>query len=288
MIWNIFSFKTSDGLELYGGLVEAAKTKKPTKSKQKSIVVHIHGMTDEFFDGKVVETVAKAANAAGHDFFAFNNRGAALVTLIKRQFLGTSLERFEDCKKDINGALVALHALGYREFILSGHSTGCQKITYYTTTVKKFPIRALMLLSPADDLNFHKMVLGKNFSKLLKEAEKLTKKNKGDTILAKEFKTPMFSAQRFYHLLKENSIEGNIFNYAKPLTSTTKIPQPILAVFGEEEQYAAIPPDQMLKKIATTFVHKKSKTALVENGDHSFHGEEKALYAILRKFLTTL
>lgn len=282
MIWNIFSFKTSDGLELYGGLI-TAKTK-----AAKSIVIHVHGMTDEFFDGKVVEAVAKAANTAGHDFFAFNNRGAAVISLIKRQFLGTALERFEDCRKDLTGALNALHAKGYRKFILSGHSTGCQKITYYTTTVKKFPIHALMLLSPADDMNVQKEVLGKSFNARLKEAEKLTKKNKGDTILPKEFKTPMFSAQRFYHLFKENSIEGNIFNYAKPITATAKIQQPILAVFGEDEQYTVMPPETMLKKLAATFAHKKSKTAIIEKADHSFHGEEKALYAMLKKFLTTV
>lgn len=281
MIWNIFSFKTSDGLELYGGLVKGQK-------KTKTAVVHVHGMTDEFYHGKVVETVAQAANDTGYDFFAFNNRGMGVVSLIKGRFLGTSMERFEECKKDINGALAALYKLGYRKFILSGHSTGCQKSTYYMNTVKKFPIVGLMLLSPADDLGFHKMMLGKSFGKLLKEAEKLTKKNKGDTILPKEFKTAMFSAQRFYHLLKENSIEGGIFNYAKPLTSVGKITQPILAVFGEEEQFAAIHPEEMLTKLKKVFANKKSKTALIEKADHSFHGEEKSLYRALKKFLTTL
>lgn len=281
MMWNIFSFQTSDGLELYGGLIKA---KKPTKS----IVIHIHGMTDEFFDGKLVEAVAMSANAAGHDFFAFNNRGAGVISLNKKRFVGTSLEKFEDSKKDIFAALAALKKLGYRKYILSGHSTGCQKITYYVGLVKKIPITALILLSPADDLNFHKMVLEKNFTKCLKEAEKLTKKNRGDTILGKEFKTAMFSAQRFYHLLKENSVEGNIFNYEKPLTSVQKVSQPILAVFGEEEQYAAIKPEEMLEKLAASFKNKKSQTALVDKADHSFHGREKVVQSLLRKFLTSL
>ncbi len=72
MMWNLFSFETSDGLELYGGLVKA---KKPTKS----VVVHIHGMTDQFFEGRLVEAVAAASLTSGHDFFAFNNRGAGVV-----------------------------------------------------------------------------------------------------------------------------------------------------------------------------------------------------------------
>ncbi len=281
MMWNIFSFKTSDGLELYGGLI---RSKKPTKS----IVLHVHGMTDFFFDGKLVEAVADAANAAGHDFFAFNNRGAGIITLMKHRFFGTSMEHFEGCKKDISAALSALHKLGYHKFILSGHSTGCQKIVYYTKMVKKFSIEGLVCMSPADDLAVQKSKLGKSFQKYLKEAEKFTKKNRGETILPKEYMTPMWSAQRFYHLFKENSIEGGIFNYAKPITSTAKITQPILAVFGEEEQYAVLPPEEMLQMIAKTFVNKKSKTALIEKGDHSYHGQEKPLYRILKKFLTTV
>ncbi len=280
MMWNIFSFQTSDHLELYGGLIKA---KKPTKS----IVVHVHGMTDQFFEGQLVTTVAKAANAAGHDFFAFNNRGAGIVSLIKKQFFGTSLERFEDCTKDITAAVKTLQKIGYKKFILSGHSTGCQKITY-VTSIKRSLADALVLLSPADDLNFHKQVLGKEFHKRLKEAEKLAKKNKGDTILPKEFKTPMFSAQRFYHLLKENSVEGNIFNYSKPLGYLKKLSQPVLAVFGEEEQYAAIEPEDMLAKIAASVTNKKSKTVLIPKADHSFHGEEKPLYAALKKFFTAV
>ncbi len=284
MMWNIFSFKTSDGLELYGGLIKG-------KKRTKSAVIHVHGMGDFFYKGKLPETIAQAANEAGHDFFAFNNRGMGVVSMIKGKFLGTSLERFEECRKDISAAITTLQKLGYRHFILSGHSTGCQKTAYYLATApadKKRHILSLILLSPADDLNFHKQLLGKSFSKLLKQTELLTKKFMGDTILPKEFKTSMFSAQRFYHLLKENSIEGNIFNYEKPLKTLSRIAKPVLAVFGEEEQYAAMSPAEMLKKIAETFTNKHSKTALIADADHSFHGEEKSLYRALKKFLTAI
>lgn len=288
MLWNIFSFKTPDGLNLYGGLIETKKSQKKGTKTSETIVVHVHGMTDFFYDGKLVEAVAQAANAAGHDFFAFNNRGMGSISLINKQFLGTSLEKFEDCKKDISGALSALQNLGYKKFILTGHSTGCQKIAYYAATVKKFSIESIVLMSPADDLGMQKKVLGKNFYKYLKEAETFVKNNKGETILPSEFQTPMFSAQRYYHLYKENSIEGNIFNYEKPITITKKINKPILAIFGEKEQYAVISPKNMLEKIAATFANKKSKTVILPNADHSFHGEEKPLYAALRKFFTSL
>lgn len=280
MLWNIFSIKTADGLKLYGGLIQG-------KKRTKSVVVHVHGMGDFFCGGLLVEAVAKAANDAGHDMFAFNNRGAGLITRIGKGFFGTSLEKFEDCKKDISAALSELKRRGYNKFILSGHSTGCQKIVYYAANVKKFPIDSLILLSPADDLAIQKNLLGKKFQKCLNDSEKLCKKNKGDMILPREFKTTMWSAQRFYHLFKPKSIEGNIFNYAKPITMTGKIHQPIMAVFGEQEQYAVLPPQEMLQKISKTFIHKKSKTILIPNADHSYHGEEKILYRELKKFFTS-
>lgn len=288
MLWNIFSFKTSDGLNLYGGLIEAKKSQKKDKKASETIVVHVHGMTDFFYDGRLVETVAQAANVTGHDFFAFNNRGMGSISLIGKQFLGTSLERFEDCIKDISGAISTLQELGYRKFILTGHSTGCQKIAYYAAGVKGNFIESLVFMSPADDMAMQKKLLGKKFEKYCKEAEVLVKNHKGDMILPQEFKTAMFSAKRFYHLFKSNSIEGNIFHYEKPITITKKINKPILAVFGEKEQYAIIPPGKMLEKIAVTFTNKKSKTVIIPNADHSFHGEEKPLYFALRKFFTSL
>ncbi len=288
MLWNIFSFKTSDGLDLYGGLIEAKKSQKRNKKDAKTAVVHVHGMTAFFFEGKLIQAVAKAANSAGHDFFAFNNRGMGSVSLINKRFLGTSLEDFEGCKYDISAALTSLQKLGYEKYILVGHSTGCQKVTYYAATTKKFKIESIILLAPADDLAIQKDLLGKDFNAYLKEAEELTKNRKGDTILPPRFKTTMFSAKRFYHLFKDNSLEGDIFNYTKPIIMTGKIKQPILAVFGEKEQYTILRPKVMLEKIAATFTNKKSKTVIIPNADHSFHGEEKPLYSALRKFFTSL
>lgn len=143
-------------------------------------------------------------------------------------------------------------------------------------------------MSPADDLAVQKKALGKKFGKYFKETEKLVQNHKGDTILPPEFKTPMWSAKRFYHLFKETSIEGNIFNYERSITMTGKIKRPIMALFGSEEQYAVMSPSDMLKKISDSFVDRKSKTALIPGADHSFHGKEKALYAALRKFFTSL
>jgi pimeloyl-ACP methyl ester carboxylesterase len=280
MIWNIFSFKTKDGLKLYGGLIKAKKA-------TKKLVIHVHGMTDYFYDGDLVLAVARAANASGYDLMAFNNRGMGSISLIGKKFHGTSLETFEHCTRDLDAVIAAAHEMGYREIILSGHSTGCQKITYYQALKKKPEIKALILLSPADDLNLFKKNLGKRFPSLLEEARRMVERNRGTEILPPRFGTAMFSAGRFYHLLKENSVEGNIFNYEKPLKWSGKIAIPQLAVFGSEEQYAVMRPELMLEKLAAVFTHKKSRTRLIEGADHSYHGKETKITQAVKNFLTT-
>ena len=281
MIWNIFSFKTKDDLRFYGGLIKG-------KKKTNKLVIHVHGMTDFFYDGSLVLALAKSANISGYDLMTFNNRGMGVVSRIGKIFLGTSLETFEDCILDIDAALAEAKKLGYTQIILSGHSTGCQKVTYYQGLNKNLHVKSIILLSPADDLNFHKKLLGKKFIPLLEEVKKMVEKHQGDSILPSYFQTAMFSAKRFYHLLKENSIEGNVFNYEKPLHAIAKLSIPVLAIFGSEEQYAAMEPKKMLEKIAEKFTNKKSKTTLVKGGDHSYHEKEKQLTQAVKNFLTAL
>lgn len=281
MMWNIFSFETRDGLKLYGGLVKA-------KKRTKRLVIHLHGMTDFFFDGNLAPAIAQAATGAGYDFFAFNNRGMGSISLIGKKFHGTSMEIFEHCTRDIDAAIKKAHQMGYRKIVLSGHSTGCQKITYHQGLKKNPQVKALILLSPADDLNLFKKNLGKKFTQLLEEAHSMVEKNRGEEILSARFGTAMFSSRRFYHLLKENSTEGNIFNYEKPLKWTARIAVPQFAIFGSDEQYAVIKPEIMLEKLASSFTNKKSHTRLIEGGDHSYHGKEKKITQAVKNFLTTL
>lgn len=295
MEWNIVSFKTRDNITLYGGLIKAKKqlSAKKTSSVKKSptVVLHIHGMTDYFYEGKLVETVARAANATGSDFFAFNNRGMGIISLIDGRFLGTSYERFEDCVIDIDAAIAELQKRGYKNIILSGHSTGCQKSIYGTYRAPRNRIKALILLSPADDYGYMKKICGKKFDTLRREVAAMMKQHRANDILPDRFKTPKFSVQRFHHLYKEDSIEGGIFRYEKPLTMLRAITRarpklPLLAVFGADEQFAAISPAQMLEHIKHAAPN--AQTKLIPDADHSFHGKEKQLYRVLKNFFTTV
>jgi len=282
MIGDLLTFKASDGIELVGLLCLP-------KKKTRTALVCVHGMTGSLND-YVIRQLYPVAIKLGIAFFPFNNRGAAMVDSLDKwkgrkkthKLGGTSFERFEDCIKDIDGALSVLRKRGFTKFILSGHSTGCQKIAYYQSRKNNPAVKGIILLAPADDLNAKKKEIKGRFAASLKLAKKLIRQNKGNIIMPKEYSHSMFSAKRYYDIFKAGSTEGSLFNYAKPLRTMPKIQCPVLAVFGKKEQYAVIPPVMMLEKIKNA--NPDSEVSLIP-GNHSFRGGEKQLQARVRGWL---
>lgn len=290
--FKLISFTTKDGLELFGGLVDARNDELSNKSRLAGrgavAIIHVHGMTDHFFEGNTMSVVKKVAEELGYGFLSFNNRGAELITLINGSFYGTCMEKFEESTYDIEAAITFMKKQGYGKIILSGHSTGCQKTAYYQYKKKNKNVKAIVFLSPADDIGFQKKILGKKFTDSIQHAHKMIEEGLADYPVPESFMTPYFSARRYYNLYSGKTMEAHIFNYAEPLKVIKNLKNPFLAVFAEGEQYAAIPPKEMLKKIAKYAQNRKSKTALIPDGDHSFHGQGKRLAQELRKFLTSL
>lgn len=277
---EIISFKTIDGLELFGALQE--------NKKSHTAIIHVHGMTDHFFESNTMTVMSEVAQKFNFQFLTFNNRGAEVISTINHEFYGTALEHFEDCVYDIDAAVNFLKKKGVKKIILSGHSTGCQKIAYYWAKKRPENITALIFLAPADDMNFQKKMLGKIFPYSIKFAQKMMKHEKSEMPMPLKFGAPYFSAHRYYSLYSGKSTEGNIFNYEENLDLIKKIKIPFLAVFGRDEQYAAISPKKMLKKIAKFRQNRKSQTVLINGADHSFHRQEADLSKEIRKFFTSL
>ncbi|MBI4141550.1 alpha/beta fold hydrolase [Candidatus Woesearchaeota archaeon] len=271
MSGQLISFEALDKLQLEGLLCR-------TETKTKTCVVHVHGMTDNFVGLSIVDSIMQASHANNFAFFTFNNRGMGTITTFPRlkehliyRTIGTSFENFKDSTLDIHAALKVLKKLGYKKFILSGHSTGCQKITYYQLRKQSKAVKGLILLAPADDLNYQKKSIGrKKFKDTLEIARQLVRKGKGKEIMPTEAEPSYFSAKRYYELYRTGSIEGNLFNYETNLKHLTKIKVPVLVLFGAYEEYAAMPPRKMLKKLGDKFSHPYSRTVFVKDADHCF------------------
>ncbi len=285
---ELISFEAADKLELEGMLCA------PMKSK--TCLVHVHGMTDNFYGLWLVDNLMHAAFRNEMAFFGFNNRGKGTITVFSRlkehltfRTIGTSFENFKESAMDIDAALKMLRERGYTNFILSGHSTGCQKIAYYQSRKHARSVKGLIFLGPADDYNWQIKSLGrKKFKETLKIAKLLVKLGKGKELMPTDFEPSYFSAKRYYELYRPGSVEGELFNYEGKLSAVSKLKVPALAIFGEKEEFAAMPPRKMLKILSQKFKHPYSRISLIRKADHCFCLHEEDVELVVSKWLRNL
>ncbi|MFH1400023.1 MAG: alpha/beta fold hydrolase [Nanoarchaeota archaeon] len=269
---SLLQFKTPKGIALCGFLREPPR-------RSRIAVIHIHGMGSFFWSNTALE-VLRASVDAGVGAISINTHGSGDRNRLRgsRRTLaygGTDHERFTDCVDDIDGAITAMRRLGYTRFILSGHSTGCQKVTHYQARKKNRAVRGLILLAPCDDVAIKRREIGAAYERCVKSAKRLIDAGKPHATMPAACRTT-FDATRYHQLYSPRSIEGNIFNYQTSLTMHSAIRVPVLAVFGRNEPYAIKPVMEMLWMLASRFRHISSAAVLIE-GDHGFRGAQDQL-----------
>ena len=234
------------------------------------LVVFVHGMGSNFYRSGLKKAFLAGGAARGEGVLSFDNRGAGR---------GTEGERFRECLDDIDGALRWARRRGYREAVLVGHSTGCQKITYWQAMRggrggrDRAAVRGLVLLAPADDNAILRRDLGRAFAGRVAWAKRQVAEGRREAQVPGLYER--FEAARFLSVADERNPEANVFRYAGRLEKFRKVKIPVLAVFGSEEEFAAIPPSEMLGILA-----EKTKSARflgweVEGAGHGFHGFEE-------------
>jgi hypothetical protein len=164
--------------------------------------------------------------------------------------------------------------------VLQGHSTGCQKITYYQARKRDKRILGLILLAPSDDLNLARKGLGKNYGKAVLMAERLIRTKHGDEFMPSRIGQGLVSANRFASFAIKGNAEADLFDYETGSFKLLKrIRIPIFATFGSAEEHRTnVSPARalaMIKEKATA--SQKVDTALIKGADHGFSGKEKEL-----------
>lgn len=282
---QLVSFLTEDKIILHGFFVPSRKSKK--------VFIHIPGMTSNFYDDFRFPYLVRYITKSGYNFFQVNNRGhdvIADIPNIKGKWIrvGTVFEKFEDCLKDIKAAIDFASRKEFTKIVLSGHSTGCQKITYYQSKVKDKRVKGLILIAPTDDYNYvTKKEFGKNYPKIWKIAKQLINSGKENELMPKETKVLM-SAKRFLSDADLKNIEARIFNYDSKMEIFSKIKCPILAIFGTKEQYAVKSPKAYLEILKVKTKSKRFDSILIKNANHSFIGKEGQLAKVVANWLKRL
>jgi len=234
------------------------------EKRQPVLLLFVHGMYSNFYHSQLKKALMSRCVKAGFDLFSFNNRGAEN---------DVKYERFEDCLKDIDTALGFGRKKGYKKFILLGHSTGCQKITFYQARRKDRQIVGIGLLAPGDDYAIMRRAAGASFTYWVNKAKKLVAEGEGDTLLPATCSG--FSAKRYLSVADPSRTESKVFNYEGRLYHFQQVRCAVLLLFGDAEQYACLPVKEMHE-----ILRDKAKTSdfeehIIPGADHSFHGCEQ-------------
>jgi pimeloyl-ACP methyl ester carboxylesterase len=280
---EMVSFETKDKLKLFGMLSEP-------KPGCKRAVIHVHGWIGNFYENPLIPRISQKLGAEGIAFMSFNNRGTGMVSDIKTtrggyKRIGGCIERFEDCVPDIEGAIKFLSARGFEEFILQGHSLGCQKIAFYQFREKNEMVKGLVLIAPVDDANASRGILGKHYQKAIELARKMAAERKGEREVPPWMQFyPGLVVRRFLDVSDPNTMQARLFDYSGRLNEIRQLKVPMLAIFGEHDDYE----DHPEKKLEILKAMPLCTTGLIQGADHRFQGKESELTDTIVGWIKTL
>jgi alpha-beta hydrolase superfamily lysophospholipase len=280
---QLISFESTDKLGLNGFLMKS-------KPKNKTLIIHIHGMGGNFYWNTFIQPIANTLKGSKYDLFTINTRGNGYITKFyqgkNKKYIGVAHEKIEESIFDVQGAINFAKKLGYTEFVLSGHSTGCQKMIYYQSKKQNKNVKAVILLAPGDDYSIDKKEKGKNFTKAVNFAKKQVQKGKGDEILPAWISK--YSAKRYLSFADSTNTESQLLNYNGDLKHFSKIKAPVLAVFGNNDEYLETTAQAAFEKLREKTNSEFLETIIIKNTNHGFKKKESELAKTILEFLQFL
>lgn len=271
-------FNSIDNIELNGILYT------PEEFSERSII-HVHGLSGNYYQNGFLDNMALEYTKKGYNFLSFNNRGNGLISeFIDRKEsptyirIGSSYENFEESILDIEGAIKYLSKLGSKEYILQGHSYGCNKVMNYYLNKKDSSIKKIILLAPCDVIGKLKLVLKGKYDTLYKRILKLKEEGSGRKLTFVDGLDGAFSTDTF---LKGWTIgcKADIFKYNfKDFVNKDllQIKIPIIIEIGMEDKFVLF-----LEKEKVDSFYKNNftnyKIDYIKDANHSYLGKEKEL-----------
>lgn len=234
----------------------------PGRRAHSRLLIFVHGMGGNFYRSQFRKQLMLDAPRAGFDMLLFNNRGAEK---------DVATENFADCIEDLGAAMAFARRKKYREVVLMGASTGCQKIAYFQAMRRDRLVKALVLAAIGDDYAISIRDLGKKHAAWVAKAKQLVKNGKGETILPK---CNNFSARRFLSVADPKNAEAQLFDFSGPMRLYQKLTLPVLALLPGSEQYACIPIPDAEKILRRKSRSRRFDSIIIPGGDHSFTGVE--------------
>ena len=211
-------------------------------SKEHDIcVIFIHGMCQTIIDNYFATVCGNVLSENNIGFLYEHNRGHSIENDIvmkdgSYKRCGCMYEIFEDSIYDIDLAIDKAQELGYKRFILMGHSYGCNKLIYYY--YKKHPNILGLILASAPDMVGLQLLRQKDYKELIKESKKNIDNGNPTKILSNLIEDYMYmGSETYYNWFNKNSNLDNlpVMNNSKNWYQFETIDVPILTFSGSNE-----------------------------------------------------
>ena len=282
-------FNTEDEIELVG-LLE--RPKNPTKR----VVISVHGMQSNCLKRRE-DILSKEISNAGVAYFAFNNRGAELMTYTRKttgeKILngGSVYEDMLDGYYDIKGAINKMLELGYTDIYLQGHSLGCTKIVYTYNKLKNENnvknIKGIMLLSLVDIPDCQKYDLGDKYAEMMEYAENKEKEGKlNDLMPIESFDHPICvrSYLRYFKYNKDIDFArfcDKDYNFKE----LNNIQIPLFLRWGNVHDLVLQNLSNLIEILKSKIQNEKLDIGYIDGADHGYTGKEETLAKEIISFI---
>ncbi len=271
-----------DGIQMPGILYT------PNENSEK-IVIHVHGLNGNFYENNFLDSVSKSYTDKGFAFLTFNNRGREFITELWKGkecvVIGGSLERFEECLLDIEGAINYAKEKGYKEIILEGHSYGCNKVIYYYIKKNDKSIKKIVLLAPCDIPSEGKKFLSeKEYITAEIESTRLVKeKREKELIDFSVMANGKIAAGTYYNDFLPGG-ENDFIRYRDRLEGKSeilnKIDIPVLVIFGDRDECVLTEPIDIVQQYLQNNL-KNCNIQIINETDHSYTDKYEELGKII-------
>lgn len=245
------------------------------RQPSRTLLLYVHGMGSNFYRSMTKKEMMAQGPRAGLDVLSFNNRGREE---------DVASEVFTDCRHDLDAAVAFGLARGYERLVLLGHSTGCQKITYYQAARRHPRVAAIVLAAIGDDYAIARRDLGRRYDAQVARARALMKSGKGDTIMTAKGCLG-FAAHRFLSVADPFQREAEIFNMDGALRTFRRLTCSTLAVLPEKEEFACLPVTEMAARLRRVARARPFDTVLIPDADHGFKGREAETIGVIVDWL---
>jgi hypothetical protein len=272
---------TSDGVRLHGAYL--APEGGPPASLGVDIVVMVHGSGGNFY-ATPSNPRAGRLRSMGVPVVLFNTRGHDVVAGHSGgKRVGNAYEVLDECRLDMAAAVDWCAERGFKRVCLLGSSLGAVKVVYAQAHNQDPRVAAVVSLSPLrlSHRYFLASELGEEHRRFWERSKALADAGEPDALVEVSFPISHHFSAAVY--LDRHCTE----RYDLTAAHTDRVSTPLLILGGSTETHPRMR-DAVRDMAALAKGQPRTRSLVVEGGDHGLQNRDEEFFAALMDFLTSL